>query len=158
MATIPERHPTKEGCCKKSTKEKTLGSDSGLMPNVCRKRLLRSIRGGKDPVARDKLLTCLHRKDRCSIRNICKIMVWPHSMIQDWLLRMQDGGLHSRHDKKRGRRKCKIPAKVFKAVRRWARKAPKDFGFESGSWQMNLLLEMIRKHFVLECNGRTLRR
>ena len=38
------------------------------------------------------------------------------------------------------------------------KKEPKDFEFESGSWQLNLLLEMIRKRFGLECNARTLRR
>ena len=48
--------------------------------------------------------------------------------------------------------------RCIKAVRRWTRKEPKDFGFESGSWQMNLLLEMIRKRFRPECNTRTLRR
>ena len=46
--------------------------------------------------------------------------------------------------------KIKMPAKVFKAVRHRVRKEPKDFGFESGSWQMNLLLEMIRERFGLE--------
>ena len=53
---------------------------------------------------------------------------------------------------------CKIPKKVFRAVRRWVKKEPSDFKFESGSWQLNLLLEMIRERFGLECNARTLRR
>ena len=128
------------------------------MPNVSRKQLLRSIRGEKDPVARDRLLACLHRKDGCSIRRICKIMVRPYSTVRDWLWRIQDGGFRRRHDRRRGRRECKIPKEVFQAVRRWVKKEPKDFGFESGPWQLNLLLEMIRKHFGLECNARTLHR
>ena len=135
-----------------------LGSGSGFMPNVSRKQLLRSIRGEKDPVARDRMLACLHRKDGCSIRRICKIMVRPYSTMRDWLWRMQEGGIRCRHDKERGRRKCKIPKKVFRAVRRWVKKEPSDFKFESGSWQLNLLLEMIRERFGLECNARTLRR
>ena len=52
------------------------------MPNVSRKQLLRSIRGEKDPVARDRMLACLHRKDGCSIRRICKIMVRPYSTVR----------------------------------------------------------------------------
>ena len=128
------------------------------MPNVSRKRLLQSIRKEKNTVARDRMLACLHRKEGWSIRRICKIMVRPYSTMRDWLWRMQDGGIRYRHDKERGRRGCKIPKKVFRAVKRWVKKEPKDFKFESGSWQMNLLLEMIRKYFRLGCNAHTLRR
>ena len=128
------------------------------MPNVSRKRLLQSIRKEKNTVAGDRLRACLHRKEGWSIRRICKIMVRPYSTMRDWLWRMQEGGIRCRHDKERGRRKCKIPKKVFRAVRRWVKKEPSDFKFESGSWQLNLLLEMIRERFGLECNARTLRR
>ena len=158
MTAIPEKRPPKAGCHEKSTKEKTLESGSGFLPSVSRKQLLRSIHKEKDPVARDRLLACLHRKDGCSIRDICKIMVRPYSTMRDWLWRMQDGGFRRRHDRRRGGRKCKIPKEVFRAVKRWVKKEPKDFKFESGSWQLNLLLEMIRKRFGLECNARTLRR
>ena len=155
MTAIPEKRPPKAGCHEKSTKEKTLESGSGFLPSVSRKQLLRSIHKEKDPVARDRLLACLHRKDGCSIRDICKIMVRPYSTMRDWLWRMQDGGFRRRHDRRRGGRKCKIPKEVFRAVKRWVKKEPKDFKFESGSWQLNLLLEMIRKRFGLECNART---
>ena len=128
------------------------------MPNVSRKRLLQSIRKEKNTVAGDRLRACLHRKEGWSIRRICKIMVRPYSTMRDWLWRMQEGGIRCRHDKERGRRECKIPKKVFRAVRRWVKKEPSDFKFESGSWQLNLLLEMIRERFGLECNARTLRR
>ena len=158
MAAIAEKRPPKASRREKSTKEKTLESGSRFLPSVSRKQLVRSIREEKDPVARDRMLACLHRKDGCSIRSICKIMVRPYSTIRDWLWRMQDGGIRCRHDKERGRRGCKIPKKVFRAVKRWVKKEPSDFKFGSGSWQLNLLLEMIRKHFGLECNARTLRR
>ena len=49
------------------------------MPNVSRKRLLQSIRKEKNTVAGDRLRACLHRKDGCSIRRICKIMVRPYT-------------------------------------------------------------------------------
>ena len=142
MTAIPEKRPPKAGCHEKSTKEKTLESGSGFLPSVSRKQLLRSIHKEKDPVARDRLLACLHRKDGCSIRDICKIMVRPYSTMRDWLWRMQDGGFRRRHDRRRGGRKCKIPKEVFRAVKRWVKKEPKDFKFESGSWQLNLLLEI----------------
>ena len=128
------------------------------MPNVSRRRLLRSIRREKNTVARDRLLACRYRKEGWSIRRICKIMVRPYSTIRDWLWRMQEGSIRCRYDKERGRRECTIPKKVFRAVRRWVKKEPSDFKFESGSWQLNLLIEMIRERFGLECNARTLRR
>ena len=40
------------------------------MPNMSRKRLLRSIRKEKNTVAGERLRACLHRKDGCSIRRI----------------------------------------------------------------------------------------
>ena len=107
----------------KSTKEKTLESGSGFLPNVGRKQLLRSIREEKDPVARDRLVACLHGKDGCSIRDICKIMVRPYSTMRDWLWRMHEGGFRRRHDRRRGRPKRKIPKDVFRAVRRCATSA-----------------------------------
>ena len=48
------------------------------MPNVSRKRLLVSIRKEKNPVARDRMLACLHRKEGLSIRRVCEIMVRPY--------------------------------------------------------------------------------
>ena len=159
MAAIPEKHlPKEDHRLEEPTKEKTLDSGSKFMPNVSRKRLLQSIRKEKNTVAGERLRACLHRKDGCSIRRICKIMVRPYSTMRDWLWRMQEGGIRCRHDKERGRRECKIPKKVFRAVRCWVKKEPSDFKFESGSWQLNLLLEMIRERFGLECNARTLRR
>ena len=75
MTAIPEKRPPKAGCHEKSTKEKTLESGSGFLPNVSRNQLLQLIRGEKDPVARDRLLAYLHRKKGFSIRCIYKIMV-----------------------------------------------------------------------------------
>ena len=147
MTAIPKKRPPKASRREKSTKEKTLESGSRFLPSVSRKQLVRSIREEKDPVARDRMLACLHRKEGWSIRRICKIMVRPYSTMRDWLWRMQEGGIRCRHDKERGRRKCKIPKEVFRAVRRWVKKEPSDFKFESGSWQLNLLLEMIRERF-----------
>ena len=103
MTAIPEKRPPKAGCHEKSTKEKTLESGSGFLPNVSRKQLLRSIRKEKDPVARDRLLACLHRKDGCSIRDICKIMVRPYSTMRDWLWRSRlPRKIHKRKDTRIG--------------------------------------------------------
>ncbi len=85
------------------------------------------------------------------------MMVRPYSTVRDWLWHMQERGFRGRHDKKRGRRKCKMPGAMFKEVRCWL-KEPSNFGFESGPWQLNLLLELIKRNFGLDCNMHMLRR
>ena len=57
-----------------------------------------------------------------------------------------------------GADKCKISKKVSRAARRWVKKEPSGFKFESGSWQLNLLLEMIKERLEMEYNARTFRR
>ena len=86
------------------------------------------------------------------------MMVRPYSTMRDWLLRMQERGLRGRYDKKRGRRKCRMSKSAFKSVRRWLKRKPGEFGFESGSWQLNLVLEMIRRELGIDCKTRTPRR
>ena len=121
------------------------------------KRLLRSICRERNSVARDRLLACCYGKEGWGIRRICEMMVRPYSTVRDWLWRMQGRGFRGRHDKKRGRRKCKMPGAMFKEVRCWL-KEPSNFGFESGPRQLNLLLELIRRNFGLDCNMHMLRR
>ena len=50
------------------------------------------------------------------------------------------------------------PGSLFRTVRKWLNREPKKYGFESGSWQPSLILEMIRREFGIDCKMRTLRR
>ena len=77
---------------------------------------------------------------------------------RDWLVRIRDRGLKGRFNRKRKGRSSKLPRSLLKAVRKWLRRQPKEYGFESGSWQLNLILEMIRREFGIDCKIRTLRR
>ena len=43
-------------------------------------------------------------------------------------------------------------------MRRWLKRNPKKCGFETGSWQMDMVTEMIRKEFGVTVRARTLRR
>ena len=43
-------------------------------------------------------------------------------------------------------------------MRRWLKRSPKKCGFETGSWQMDMVTEMIRKEFGVTVRARTLRR
>ena len=43
-------------------------------------------------------------------------------------------------------------------MRRRLKRSPKKCGFETGSWQMDMVTEMIRKEFGVTVRARTLRR
>ena len=49
------------------------------------------------------------------------------------LLRIRDRGLKGRFNRKRKGRSNKLPRSLLKAVRKWLRRQPKEYGFESGS-------------------------
>ena len=53
-------------------------------------------------------------------------------------------------------RKTKLPRSIFRTVRKWLTREPEEYGFESDSWQLNLILEMIRREFGIDCKIRTL--
>ena len=159
MAAIPEKHlPKEDHLSEESAKEKTLDSGSKFMPNVSRKRLLQSIRKEKEHRRRGTAAGVPAQERR--MQHQAHLQNHGPALLHHARLAMAHAGgrYPLQHDKERGRRECKIPKKVFMAVRRWVKKEPSDFKFESGSWQLNLLLEMIRERFGLECNARTLRR
>ena len=78
--------------------------------------------------------------------------------MRDWLVRMSKRGLKGRFNRRRMGRRSKLPSSIFKTVRKWLLKEPNKYGFESGSWQLNMILEMIKREFGIDCKIRTLRR
>ena len=128
------------------------------MPNVSEKKLTRMCAKEKNKLAKPRLLACVLRKRGRSIRKICKKLAMPYSTVRDWLVRMHRMGLRARFNRTHGGRKSKIPKSIPKTVRAWLNNEPKKYGFESGSWQLNLILELIRQKFGMDCKARTLRR
>ena len=55
-------------------------------------------------------------------------------------------------------RSGKLPRSLLRTVRKWLLREPNEYGFESGSWQLNMILEMIKREFGIGCKIRTLRR
>ena len=136
----------------------TLETGRKFMPNVSMKKLTKAVEGERDPLAKLRLLACRWRKAGRSIREICKILGMPYSTVRDWLVRMSRRGLKGRFNRRHRGRVSRFPKLFLRTVRKWLKKKPKDYGFESGSWQLNLILEMIRREFVIDCKMRTLRR
>ena len=165
MIAVNEKQSTAEPfhhektCQASESGQKKLKTGYLFMPNVSKKRLVRMCAKEKNKLAKIRLLACILRKRGRSIRKICEELVMPYSTVRDWLVRMQDWGLKARFNRTRGGRKSKMPKSFSRTVRAWLGNKPEKYGFESGSWQLNLILEMIRRTFGLDCcKARTLRR
>ena len=128
------------------------------MPGVSEKRLEKAARKEKDKCAKFRLLACLGRKKGHNIRRIAKDLKTAYSTIRDWLLRMRGRGLKGRFNARLKGRRARLPLQIIRTVRRWLKRSPKKCGFETGSWQMDMVIEMIRKEFGVTVRARTLRR
>ena len=128
------------------------------MQGISEKRLEKAARREKDKCAKFRLLACLGRKKGHSIRRISRDLKTAYSTIRDWLLRMRDRGLKSRFNAKPKGRRARLPLRIIRTVRRRLKRSPKKCGFETGSWQMDMVTEMIRKEFGVTVRARTLRR
>ena len=71
---------------------------------------------------------------------------------------MRDRGLKGRFNARPKGRRARFPLQIIRTVRRWLKRSPKKCGFETGSWQMDMVTEMIRKEFGVTVRARTLRR
>ena len=129
---------TREGGCAR------LESGTAFMPGVSEKRLEKAARKEKDKCAKFRLLACLARKRGHSIRKIARDLETAYSTIRDWLLRMRDRGLKGRLNARPKGRRAGLPLQIIRTVRRRLKRSPKKRGFETGSWQMDMVIEMIR--------------
>ena len=143
---------TREGGCAR------LESGTAFMPGVSEKRLEKAARKENDKCAKFRLLACLDRKKGHSIRKISRDLKTAYSTIRDWLLRMRDRGLKGRLNARPRGRRAGLPLQFIRTVRRRLKRSPKKCGFETGSWQMDMVTEMIRKEFGVTVRARTLRR
>ena len=137
---------------------KALKSGHRFMPNVSTRKLIKAIEGERNPTAKFRLLACRFRKNGYSIRKICRELGMPYSTVRDWLVRMSKRGLKGRFNRRRMGRSGKLPRSLLRTVRKWLLREPNEYGFESGSWQLNMILEMIKRKFGIGCKIRTLRR
>ena len=128
------------------------------MPGISEKRLEKAARREKDKCAKFKLLACLGRKRGHSIRRIARDLETTYPTIRDWLLRMRGRGLKGKLNERPKGRRAGLPLQIIRTVRRRLKRSPKKRGFETGSWQMDMVTEMIRKEFGVTVRTRTLRR
>ena len=128
------------------------------MPGVSGKRLKKAARREKNRRAKFRLLACLGRKSGYSIRRISRDLETAYSTVRNWLVRMRDRGLRGRFNRRPGGRRGKFPLHMLRALRGWLKRSPQEYGFETGSWQMDMAIEMIRREIGVAAKARTLRR
>ena len=135
-----------------------LESGGMFMPDVNEKRLERVARREKDARAKLRLIACRDRKGGHRIRRISRDLGTAYSTVRDWLVRMSERGLKGRFNRRPGGRRSRFMLSMLRAVRGWLRQSPQKYGFESGSWQLDMIIEMIRREFGTGVKARTLRR
>ena len=128
------------------------------MPGVSEKRLTRAARREKNPRAKLRLIACRDRKRDHKIRGIARDLEMAYSTVRDWLVRMHGQGLKGRFNRKPKGRRSGFQPRILRAVRGWVKRSPQKHGFESGSWQLDMIIEMIRREFGTDVKTRTLRR
>ena len=93
-----------------------------------------------------------------SIRGISGNLKTACSTVRDWLLRMRDRGLKGRFSAKPRGRRGGLSPRILRIIGRRPKGSPRRCGFETGSWQLNMIIEMIRRAFGILAKARTLRR
>ena len=128
------------------------------MPGTSEERLGRMAGREKNPRAKLRLLACRERKRGRSIRGIAGDLGVAYSTARGWLVRMRGRGLRGRFNRGPRGRGGVLSRAALRAVRGWLKRSPQWYGFESGSWQLDMVIEMIRREFGTGVKTRTLRR
>ena len=128
------------------------------MPSTSEERLGRMAGREKNLRAKLRLLACRERKESRNIRRVAGNLGVAYSTARGWLVRMRGRGLRGRFNRRPRGRGGVLSRAVLWAVRGWLKRSPKKCGFETSSWQMDMVTEMIRREFGTGVKTRTLRR
>ena len=128
------------------------------MPRVSLKRLTGIWQEESAGKTKQILEACRRRKGGRSIRGMAREMGLAYSTVRDWLVRMHAGDLNRRLDCRRIGRKRILTGAVLTYIKRWLNGNQQRDELEAGSWQINMVLEMVRKGFKISCRTSTLRR
>ena len=139
-----------------NTLKSRLPGGRAFMPSVSLKRLTKVWQEESAGKTKQVLEACHRRKEGRSIRGTAREMGLAYSTVRDWLVRMHAGGLNRRFERRRAGRKRTLTGAILKHIKRWLNGSPQTYGFEAGSWQINMVQEMLRERFGISCRVRTL--
>lgn len=104
------------------------------------------------------LTAALKRKRHGSISGIARDMGRPYATVYGWLLRVHERGLDGRTDRTSPNRKRILDEGACRLILEWVSGSPLDYNFESGAWQVSMIIRMIRDTMGMNVQPRTLRR
>ena len=129
-----------------------------FMPRVCLERLVKVWKDEPAGKSKQVLEACRRRKEGQGIHSMARGMGMNYSTVQGWLARMHPGNLDRRFDRKSTGRRRVVPAAVLKYVEKLLDCSPQKYKFEAGSWQINMVMELVMKKFGMTFNPYTLKR
>ena len=128
------------------------------MPRVCLERLVKVWKDEPAGKSKQVLEACRRRKEGQGVHSMAREMGMNYSTVQGWLARMHPGNLGRRFDRKSTGRRRVVPAAVLKYVEKLLDCSPQKYKFEAGSWQINMVMELVMKKFGMTFNPYTLKR
>ena len=107
---------------------------------------------------REMLLAAYHRRRSMAITDISVEMRRPRTIIHDWLARAMERGPGGLPDRKAPGRRILLDEPSRWWLSELLGRDPRGCGFQAGSWQSGIILELIRREFGTSRSPRTLRR
>ncbi len=140
----------------RARKDEVVPRGNLFMPGVSTAALEAALFATKDDAEKLKLQAPIQRRGGEDIREIARGQGNPYQTVRHRLRRMHEGGLARVKDLPRGGSIGKFGPRVRGAMLTWLVDSPTRYGYEIGSWQLVIILDMLRRTFNIECGDRNL--
>ena len=140
----------------RAKKDEVVPRGNLFMPGVSTAALTAALFATKDDAEKLKLQAAIQRRGGEDIREIARGQGNPYQTVRHRLRRMHEGGLARVKDLPRGGSIGKFGPRVLAILLTWLTDSPTRYGYEIGSWQLVIILDMLRRTFNIECGDRNL--
>ncbi len=127
-----------------------------VMPGVSTAALKAALFATKDDAEKLKLQAAIQGRRGEDIREIARGRGKPYPTVRHRPRRMREGGLARVKDLPRGGSIGKIGPRVRGVMLTWLVDSPTSYGYELGSWQLVVILDMLRRTFNIGRGDRNL--
>ena len=128
-------------------RSKRVKRGDGFLPDIGLPELEQLHRGEPHGKTRTMLQAAMRRKKGEILESISNAIGVAISTVHDWLLRLEEGGLERRHDRKSPGRPCRLSDEQWAALDRDIDKDPTESGFFRDTWTGRLVARRILNAF-----------